>query len=869
MKTEQPEQVVEIISAALDLAPDQRAAFLDEACRDDASLRAEVESLLGYQAQARSFIEAPAFQVAADLIAANDDELETGQLLGGYKILKVIGKGGMGEVYLAEDSALNRKVALKLVKRGMNSVDVLRRFHYEERILANLNHTHIAKLFGSGMTPEGQPYFVMEYVDGLPIDKYCDAHKLSTIERLTIFRQVCSAVDYAHQHLVIHRDIKPANILVTNEGEPKLLDFGISKLLDPELPQSGEEHATVTLLGVMTPEYASPEQARGESVTTATDVYSLGVLLYQLLTGHRPYRLKSRRPEEIARVICEEEPERPSTAVTRSEERFATKDNPATTITPASVSETRQGQPAELRRKLSGDLDNIVLMALRKDSQRRYNSVAQFSADIKRHLDGLPVIARKDTFQYRAGKFARRHRLGVAAGVLIAASLVTGVVVASRQAHAAARERDRARVEAAKAERINVFLQDMLAFSNPSWFSPNTQKGREVTINEMLDEVAPRVESELSGQPEVKAALERTIGDSYTSQTRNDLAERYLNAALEADLKLYGEDNLETARTLHSLAQLRSASGDLSKAESLLERSLAVYRKQYRTGRGEARGYAAALNTYAALAQGRGDEKLAESLVNEGLALSTQLTGTERAIVAMLQSVMGQVRRDQSRYDEAVGLQRAAIAEFNALPGRKHWEMGDALMSLGGVLGNQRHLDEALAAMQEGGEVYRRTVGENSPSYVESLSQQAWVLYLKEDYAAAGGKVEQGIEILQRIYPQGHPLYADLYKSRGRILTKMGRAQQGEEFIRQALDLYRRNMTKNNPAMIHCVIVLSDCLTAQQRYGEAEELLQGVYKDAFGKPDLKWQETYAAGELAKFYDARGKPEQAAHFRASS
>jgi serine/threonine protein kinase len=871
-------RIEEVFVAALEHNPATRESYVEKECGADVSLRAEVQSLLASHEQARDFIEAPAVafvhellpvELTSDEAAADAASSVDGQRVGNYEIERELGRGGMGTVYLAHraDDQYKKLVAIKIVRRGMDTQDIVRRFRNERQILASLEHTNIARLLDGGTTGDGVPYIVMEYVEGVAITNYCDEHRLKTSERLQLFRTVGAAVQYAHQNLVVHRDLKPSNILVTADGTPKLLDFGIAKLLSPELSADTAEH-TLTELRILTPDYASPEQVRGETLTTTSDIYSLGVVLYELLTGHRPYHLINHAPHELARVIGEQEPTKPSTAAASIE--ILTRGDgakPQTAITPESVSLARDTQPDKLRRRLSGDLDNIVLKAMRKEPARRYDSAAQLAADIERHLDGLPVLARKDTFNYRAGKFVRRHKAGVAAAALVAASLMTGVIVATWQAHVAARERDRARVEATKAERINIFLQDMLAFSNPSWSSPNTQKGREVTINEMLDEVAPRLESELSGQPEVKAALERTIGDSYTSQTRNELAERYLKAALDTDLKLYGEDNLETARTLHSLAQLRSASGNGGEAESLLERALAVYRKHYRAGRGEARGYASTLSTYAALAQGRGNENFAESLVNEGLALSPQLTGNERAIVAMLQSVMGQVRRDQSRYDEAVSLQRAAITEFKTLQGRKRWEMGDTLMSLGGVLGNQRHLDEALAVMQEGGEIYRQTVGENSPSYVECLSQQAWILFLKEDYAAAGGKVDGGLEILQRIYPHGHPLYADLYKSRGRILTKMGKAQQGEVFIRQALDMYRRNVTKNNPALIHGIFVLSDCLTAQGRFTEAEELLQGVYRDAIGKPDLKWQETYAASELAKFYGARGKPEQAAQYRA--
>ena len=331
----------------------------------------------------------------------------------------------MGAVYLAQraDDEYQKQVAIKIVKRGMDTQAILRRFHNERQILANLDHPNIAKLLDGGTTEDGLPYFIMDYVEGLPIDVYCDSHKLPTLERLKLFDAVCSAVQYAHQHGIVHRDIKPTNILVTADGAPKLLDFGIAKLLHPELSSQTAE-STATAQRPMTPHYASPEQVRAEEVMPASDVYSLGVLLYELLTGHRPYRFKSRAPQEIERIICEEEPERPSASIYRVEEVPGTDGETPIPITPELVSGTRDGEPKKLRRRLAGDLDNIVLMALRKEPARRYGSVEQFSKDIRRHVEGLPVIARKDTPWYRSAKLIKRNKVGVLAGAVISVLLL-------------------------------------------------------------------------------------------------------------------------------------------------------------------------------------------------------------------------------------------------------------------------------------------------------------------------------------------------------------------------------------------------------------------------------------------------------------
>jgi non-specific serine/threonine protein kinase/serine/threonine-protein kinase len=377
---------------------------------------------------------------------------ETGQdaRLGPYRLIREIGHGGMGTVYLGvrDDDAFQKRVAVKVLRRGMDTDAIVRRFRHERQILASLEHPFIASLLDGGSTPDGRPYFTMEYVEGQPIVDYCDTHRLDTRARLDLFRHVCSAVQYAHQNLVIHRDIKPANVLVTADGTPKLLDFGIAKLLNPEL---GAHTLAPTAPGLqlMTPEYASPEQVRGEAVTTASDVYSLGVLLYELLAGRLPYRLTSRATADIVRIVCESEPIRPSTAITQIDGEAGRETVPLA----APTGEPARGRKRDrrltvdvdrLRRQLAGDLDNIVLKALSKEPQRRYPSADQFSEDVRRHLAGLPVLARKDTWGYRTTKFVRRNRAIVGAGVITFAVLVAGVIATTWQARVARAERARA-----------------------------------------------------------------------------------------------------------------------------------------------------------------------------------------------------------------------------------------------------------------------------------------------------------------------------------------------------------------------------------------------------------------------------------------
>lgn len=407
-------QIEALFEHTLELPPDRRPAFLQKHCDGDDELRREVQSMLDSHARAGSFIDQPSLFVATEEIGELDSAVASGQLIGAYRVVRELGRGGMGAVYLAEraDEQYQKCVAIKLIKRGMDTDSVLRHFRNERQILASFDHPNVARLLDGGATEDGLPYLIMEYVEGLPIDNYCETHDLLLNERLQLFREVCAAVTYAHRHAVIHRDIKPSNILVTSDGAPKLLDFGIAKILQPG--DALEASATMTGLRLLTPEYASPEQVQGKPVTTATDVYSLGIVLYQLLAGRTPYRLKTGTPEEISRAITEQEPARPSTAVARSNE--------------SSISQIPN--PKLLR----GDLDNITLKALRKEPERRYPSVEQFSEDIRRHIEARPIRARKDTIHYRAAKFVQRNRVATAAAMLVFLSLVGGIIATTWEA---------------------------------------------------------------------------------------------------------------------------------------------------------------------------------------------------------------------------------------------------------------------------------------------------------------------------------------------------------------------------------------------------------------------------------------------------
>ncbi len=436
-------EICEIFHHIVELPETERGKVLAEI--SDEKKRAEVEKLLDSDADESTFLQ------SSPINAISSEGVKSPEKIANYKILREIGRGGMGAVYLAEREDLKKKVALKIIKRGMDTDEILRRFQTERQILANLEHPNISRLFDGGVSEDNLPFIVMEYVAGEDLLSFCDEKDLSFNEKLNLFRKICAAVSYAHQNLVVHRDLKPSNILVTKDGEPKLLDFGISKLLNDENAETG----TATSLGMMTPNYASPEQFRGETVSTATDVYSLGVILFELLTGNLPYEIRTKRFEEAAKIIAETEPRKPSSIISNSRfqipypkledgYKFQTADSEIKVQKSKTKEPNKKTNPKSqiLNPKLlKGDLDNIILKALRKDTTRRYATVEQFSDDIRRHQAGLPVTARPDTFSYRASKFVRRNKISVVSTGLIFLALIGGVIGTSWQSVRAERQR--------------------------------------------------------------------------------------------------------------------------------------------------------------------------------------------------------------------------------------------------------------------------------------------------------------------------------------------------------------------------------------------------------------------------------------------
>jgi tetratricopeptide (TPR) repeat protein/tRNA A-37 threonylcarbamoyl transferase component Bud32 len=576
------QQVEQLFYEALDLPTEERSAFLDRACGAEESLRQEVESLLAASEKTAGFLRKPAEEVARQF--AREAQFDR---IGPYRILNLIGQGGMGKVYLAEraDQSYRQLVAIKLMQAsGLSKPEMVARFRTERQILANLDHPNIARLLDGGMTPEGHPYLVMEFIDGRPVNEYSPGRKLSIEERLKLFRAICAAVEYAHGRLVVHRDIKPGNILVTPDGTPKLLDFGIAKFLDPEITDSRQAQ---TVERLMTFEYASPEQVRGDAATTLTDVYALGVLLYQLLTGVLPFRFETSSPLEAAKVICENDP------------------------LPPSVTASHSGASPKEIHALRGDLDSIALKAMRKEPEYRYQSAVQLSADIDAYLQGYPVQARTGSWSYGTGKFVRRHRTAVAASALLALALVVFGAAMGFLAQRATREQ-------MIAARESQFLASVLEAS-----APGHTPGQAVTALELLDRGARRIHHEFSEAPDAHASLISTMARAYTNLGRTDRATDLAEECYRICVKTYGENSPLVLPAIHLRATLLRNDGKYADAEPLFRREVALAVRIY--GKDDL-AVASALTGLGECLYQEGKYVEAEMTLREALALHRQHT---------------------------------------------------------------------------------------------------------------------------------------------------------------------------------------------------------------------------------------------------
>ena len=839
--------VKEIFLEATERPFDERATFIAEKCGEDTELLNEVQSLLASHDSDTQFIEKPAVDLSS--VLSNGATNGAGKTLGNYKIGREIGRGGMGAVFLAErdDGEFQQQVAIKVLGHALPDSEIVRYFKREREILASLNHPLIARLLDGGLTPEGLPYFVMEYVEGVSVLEFATRENLSINERLHLFTQICEAVGFAHRNFIVHRDIKPNNILVTNDGTPKLLDFGLAKMINPNIAKTDVLQPDTAFLA-MTPAYASPEQMRGQPITTASDIYSLGIVLFELLTNERPYQFDTDNLAEIVRVVCETEPTRPSSR-----------------LSPKSKVQSPKSEKQGLNPKskiqnpklLQGDIDNIVLMALRKEPLRRYQTAEQFAEDIKRHLNSLPVVARQNTFKYRASKFVKRNTIGVLAATLIFLSLIGGIAATLWQSRQTQKEKE-------KAESINVFLGRLLRYSNPIYKS--LQKGgQEATINDVLDEAADRLrQGEFDNQPEVKAELLHTVAQSYSGQGKLALAAELLQEYVDLTDKIYDENHPKRIESLSVLATLTFSKGKMNESEKLYRQVLPRLRDEQTKGNIKAEVLADGLNIFAYLRRTQGDSHEAETLFRESLALNPQMPADEANYInGTTQSVLASTLADQGRFDEALQTSREGVEEQRRNGWTKTPTFGFNLTVLSGFLTEKGEFAEADAHLKEAEDIFRKNLSSDNLWLGDNLRNQAISFYFQAKYTEAIQKADETLK-MYATFGKHYDHYPTALIFKGLSLAKIGQTNEGEKLLREAVKLRTDSLPKEHFWVAIAESALGECLMIEKKYAEAEPLLRESYESLKNSQGAQNPRTILAqNRLVKLYQDWNKPELAA------
>jgi serine/threonine protein kinase/tetratricopeptide (TPR) repeat protein len=804
MSPERWRQLEPIFDHALELDGGARATYLEQACETDPALRDEVEALLRADQDSHDFLGGSLESLLGGGATghATDMGFESGATIGPYRVVRQLGEGGMGTVYLGAraDGQFEQSVALKVIRRGRDSIAVHRRFLAERQILARLQHPGIARLIDGGLTKADQPWLAMEYVDGAPLLEWCDARKQSVSSRIALFEHVAEAVRYAHQNLVVHRDLKPSNILVTRDGQVKLLDFGIAKVLGPGMTaetQPGDTPATETGLLLLTPEYAAPEQVRGEAVTTATDVYALGAVLYELLSGERVHRFQHRSPVEIERVVCELEPEPPSVASVR---------------VPDSA-DVRATVPRRLRQELRGDLDTIILTALQKAPARRYATVDALLGDLRNYRARLPITARPASIGYRVRKFARRHRMGVVAASTLALALAGGVAATLVEARATARE-------AARAEAVKSFLMSLFQTADPS-----EARGRDISARELLARGTTRIDSALAAQPAIKeellsdlARIHRDLGLFAAADT---LAHRAVGLARET----HGEHSPEYAARLTEWGATSRLAGHTARADTVLTQAL--YLRQRILGPRHA-DVATTLTELAHNADDRGETPRANDLARKAMEIDREHYGPKDLRVARDLELLAQLHAEiEGEYTIADSAYLAALAIFRARYDAGHPDVIRVLNGRAANLRNMRRYPEAESLHREVLAQYRKLHPEGHPDVAAALHNLASVLNREQRYAESESAFAEALALRRRLGGKDLAtieLLNDIGVSRAEHKDYAG----AEVALKEAVDLGRSTLRPGHPTTVSALGNLAVVFTREKKYAEAEPVLRDV-----------------------------------------
>ena len=793
----------DLLRRALALPPEERDAFLSDACADDTALLSKLRQLIAGAEQTdaglRALVAEAAVGVSQDIAVDH-----SGRQIGPYSVIRRIGEGGMGDVYLAEraDNQYRQQVAIKILKPGRDEQVLIQRFRSERQILADLDHPNIGRLIDGGEMENGRPYLVMEYVDGTPITEYCDQNGLDTKQRLRLFLQCCAAVSHAHKRLVNHRDLKPSNILVDAAGTPKLLDFGIAKLLDPQQQQHSMA-ITRDASRPMTPGHASPEQIRGETPTTATDIYSLGVLLYQLLSGRFPYQLTSHAPSELEQAILTTQPTKPSVRLAESDDA----DAPSVD----DVGRHRGTSVGRLRKELAGDLDNIVMVAMRKEAERRYSTVGDLAADIRSYLEFRPVTARADSVSYRLSRFIRRNRVGVGVTAVVIAGITLQTAFYTRQIQA---ERDTALTERQTAESVSAFLVDLFNVANPIRGDDSTMTARDI-----LDNGVEKIQTDLDGDPVVKARLLRTMGDAYSHLAYHDKAEAVIRDAIaiyEVHAEPTDDELLDSLEILSSVLRSQEQWDD---ARNVAQRALSI--REALVGKDDPSLHSSLAvlgNIHHYLDEL--DEALAlyERIIEiENNAFSKDDPAKAKAInhAALTYERMGRYAEAEAAYRESLRLREKGY-------GKEHARTAFGQSNLGIFLSNQGRHDAAEPYLLTALEVRRKIYGDDNINVAYPLTALSNIEVQRGNLTRAAEYQEQVKSIWFATNPS-HGTYANAVRSLGRLYGQMDRFEEALAETTLALELYREIYGEKNSRVAESLHTIAEVHYWQGTFEEAQE----------------------------------------------
>jgi tetratricopeptide (TPR) repeat protein/predicted Ser/Thr protein kinase len=801
-------RIRDLFVRAIELAPENRDVLIEQECSGDPALATELRKLLSTNTrQARNHLTSVVSGAIRRTSRGRPEEL-VGSILGSYKLISVLGQGGAGTVYLAEraDRKYAARVAIKIVEAEAFQSDLGVRAIAERQILASLNHPNIARLIDAGETPQHHPYIVMEYVHGMPLDDYSDGHRLTVRQRLQLFLHVCAAVQYAHQNLVVHRDLKPGNILVAEDGAAKLLDFGIAKLL----ASTGIGLAHTRLNDrALTPEYASPEQITGRPITTASDVYALGVVLYELLSGHRPYTLSNTSHLELERAICATDPPKPSNIVGRAMSMAQVSDPKSI----EAIADARRLSTKRLRQTLVGDLDAIVMRAMRKEPEHRYTSVEQFAADIQRYLNLQPVIARQGTWLYYSTRFVRRNTVPVGATALVLTAIIVSTTTISIEYKRAQADRDKAMRAQQVSDRVSKFMD--MVFSEAH---PYATGGHSVTARELLDS-AQRRSMDLSEDPEVRGRLARQMGYAYLMLAEYPKAVEHLENAANIERKAaLGTDPTHLISVLTDLAMAQRGMANFDASERALQEALKLL------GTGGSRNstdYIGLLRGIGRLEHTRGDLKAAERYYVESVALARKLHGEQSIQVGQVLNDLSALYSWSGNLKTAEETAREALSIFSTVAPELHPDRIFAQLGLGDVLSQEGHLEEAAAMMSRAVLAQRAIYNNTGPELAQSLSMLSWIRASQDRVADAEGLIREALDLAQRSLGHGHYQTGFYHTSLATVLVRERKYEEAQSHLHIAIDIYGSTLPKDHQYVASARHWLGEALLANGRAKEA------------------------------------------------